>query len=48
MAVAGNLKPGEWVLTQPMGIPPGKKVHPTKSTGAVDPGSKSSNPAMKM
>ena len=48
MAVAGNLKAGEWVLTQPMGIPPGTKVRPTKGTGAMDSGSKGSSPAMKM
>ena len=47
-AVAGDLKPGESVLTQPMGIPPGKKVNPTHSTGAADSGSTSSSPAMKM
>jgi len=47
-AVAGDLKAGEWVLNQPMGIPPGKKVHPTQSTGAAASGSKISNPAMKM
>jgi len=48
MAIAGNLKSGEWVLTQPMGIPPGKKVRPTKSSGAMDSSSMASNPAMKM
>ena len=47
-AVSGELKPGEWVLTQPMGIPPGKKVRPTQSKGAADSGSTSSSPAMKM
>jgi RND family efflux transporter MFP subunit len=47
-AVSGDIKPGEWVLTQPMGIPPGTKVHPTQSTGAVNSGAMSSNPAMKM
>lgn len=48
IAVSGDLKPGEWVLTQPMGIPPGKKVHPTQNSGSADSGSTSSNPAMKM
>ena len=48
IAVSGELKSGEWVLTQPMGIPPGTKVRPTKSTGAADAGAKSSMPAMKM
>jgi RND family efflux transporter MFP subunit len=48
MAVAGNIKTGEWVLTQPMAIPPGKKVHPAQSNGAVNSGPTSSNPAMKM
>jgi HlyD family secretion protein len=48
MAVAGDLKPGDRVLTQPMGIPPGKKVRPTQSTGAAGSSSKASNPAMKM
>jgi HlyD family secretion protein len=47
-AVSGDIKSGEWVLTQPMGIPPGKKVHPTQSTGAANSGPTSSNPAMKM
>lgn len=47
-AVAGDLKSGEWVLTQPMGIAPGKRVHPAQRTGAVNPGVTSSNPAMKM
>jgi HlyD family secretion protein len=47
-AVAGDIKPGEWVLIQPMGIPPGKKVHPTKSTGTPKSVPMSSNPAMKM
>jgi RND family efflux transporter MFP subunit len=48
MAVAGNLKQGDWVLTQPMGIQPEKKVRPIKSKRAADPASKSSSPAMKM
>src|ERR1700691_199193 len=47
-AVAGDLKAGQLVLTQPMGIPPGKKVRPTQSKGAADSGPMNSNPAMKM
>jgi HlyD family secretion protein len=47
-AVAGDIKPGEWVLIQPMGIQPGKKVHPVQSSGAANSGTTSSNPAMKM
>ncbi len=46
MAIAGDLKPGEWVLTQPMGIAPGKKVRTTQSTGAAS--KENMNPAMKM
>jgi RND family efflux transporter MFP subunit len=48
MAVTGDLKPGDRVLTQPMGINPGQKVRPTQSSGATDPHSMGSNPAMKM
>jgi RND family efflux transporter MFP subunit len=47
MAVTADLKPGEWVLTQPMGISTGKKVRPTQSMGADSP-AKGANPAMKM
>jgi multidrug resistance efflux pump len=46
MAVVGDLKPGDWVLTQPMGIKPGKKVRPTQDKSATGP--TGSNPAMKM
>lgn len=48
MAVAGNLKPGDWVLTNPMGIRPGQKVRTTQSTGATEPGSKGTMPTMQM
>ena len=48
MAVAGDLKPGDWVLTQPMGIKAGKKVRPIQSTEAANSRPKASNPAMKM
>jgi HlyD family secretion protein len=48
MAVTGNLKPGEWVLTQPMGIKDGQKVRQDRNPAAADPSSKSNNPAMKM
>ena len=48
MAVAGELKPGDWVLTEPMGIEPGQKVRPTRNTDAAHSGSKKANPAMKM
>lgn len=47
MAVAGDLKPGNLVLTEPMGIHPGQKVHPTQGAGAADSSSKT-KPAMKM
>jgi len=43
VAVTGDLKPGEWVLTQPMGIEPGQKVRTTQIAPAKAP-----NPAMKM
>jgi HlyD family secretion protein len=43
MAVVGDLKPGDWVLTQPMGIKPGKKVRPTQDKSATGP--TGSNPA---
>jgi len=46
MAVSGDLHPGDWVLTQPMGIKPGKKIHPLQNQ--IAPGSTASNPAMKM
>ncbi|CAN5537193.1 hypothetical protein BH10ACI4_BH10ACI4_23830 [soil metagenome] len=46
MAVSGNLHSGEWVLTQPMGIKPGKKIRPIQNKNAT--GSTGSNPAMKM
>jgi RND family efflux transporter MFP subunit len=43
IAVAGDLKAGDWVLTQPMGIEPGQKVRTTQiTTGKAPP------PAMKM
>ncbi len=48
IAVAGGLKPGEWVLTQPMGVEAGTKVRPTQGKAATGSGSKASNPAMKM
>jgi HlyD family secretion protein len=48
MAVAGDLKPGNRVLTQPLGIQPGQKVRTTQSTGAADAGSNGTMPAMKM
>jgi RND family efflux transporter MFP subunit len=48
LAVSGDLKPGDRVLTQPMGINPGQKVRPTGSSGGTDPHSMGSNPAMKM
>jgi multidrug efflux pump subunit AcrA (membrane-fusion protein) len=48
VAVAGDLKPGDWVLSQPMGIRPGQKVRPTQSNGAADAGSKANKPPMKM
>jgi HlyD family secretion protein len=48
MAVAGDLKPGDWVLRQPVGIQPGQKVHTTQSNGAADAGPKANMPAMKM
>ena len=48
MAVAGNLKPGDWVLIKPMGIRPGQKVRTTQSTGATEPGSKGTMPTMQM
>ena len=48
VAVAGDLKPGDWVLRQPMGIQPGQKVRTTQSNGAADAGSKANMPAMKM
>ncbi len=46
MAVSGDLKPGDWVLTQPMGIKPGKNIRPTQNKSTA--GSTASNPAMKM
>jgi hypothetical protein len=42
MAVKGDLETGDWVLTEPMGINPGQRVHPDRSTGA----SKAAGPAM--
>lgn len=47
MAVTAELKPGEWVLTQPMGIATGKTVRPTRTTG-TDAAAKIASPAMKM
>lgn len=49
MAISGDLKTGEWVLTEPMGIKPGQKVRPdqsskSKATGPV----MGSSPVMKM
>jgi RND family efflux transporter MFP subunit len=46
MAVSGDLHSGDWVLTQPMGIKPGKKIRPIQNKSAT--GSTASNPAMKM
>jgi len=46
MAVAGNLRPGDWVLTQPMGVKPGRTIRPIQNKSAA--GSTDSNPAMKM
>ena len=46
MAISGDLKLGDWVLTQPMGITPGKKIRPVQNKRAA--GSTASNPAMKM
>jgi RND family efflux transporter MFP subunit len=46
MAISGNLRPGDWVLTQPMGIKPGTKIRPVQNKSAA--GSTASNPAMKM
>lgn len=43
VAIAGDLKSGDWVLTQPMGIEPGQKVRTTQTAPA-----KASMPAMKM
>jgi hypothetical protein len=48
MAVTGNLHPGEWVLTQPMGIKAGQKVRQDRNPASADSSSKSDNPAMKM
>jgi HlyD family secretion protein len=48
MAVKGNLKVGDWVLTQPMGIKAGQKVRQDRNPGTADSTSKSDNPAMKM
>lgn len=48
MAVTGNLKAGEWVLTQPMGIKAGQKVRQDRNPASADSSSKSNNPAMKM
>jgi RND family efflux transporter MFP subunit len=48
MAVTGNLKPGEWVLTEPMGIKDGQKIRQDRSPGTAESKSKSDNPAMKM
>ncbi len=48
LAIAGDLKPGDWVLTQPMGIQPGQKVRTTQSNAAADARSKANMPAMKM
>jgi RND family efflux transporter MFP subunit len=48
MAVAGELKAGDWVLTQPMGIKAGQKVRQDRSPGNAASSSKSAGPAMKM
>jgi HlyD family secretion protein len=46
MAISGDLRPGDWVLTQPMGIKPGTKIRPVQNKSAAS--STASNPAMKM
>ncbi len=43
MAVKGDLKAGDWVLTEPMGIKPGEKVRPDRNPKAT---SKAAGPAM--
>jgi RND family efflux transporter MFP subunit len=48
VAVTGDLKLGERILTQPMGINPGQKVYPIPSLGPPDPHAMDSSPAMKM
>jgi multidrug efflux pump subunit AcrA (membrane-fusion protein) len=42
MAVKGDLKTGDWVVTEPMGIKPGQRVHSDRRPGP----SKATRPAM--
>jgi RND family efflux transporter MFP subunit len=50
MAVQGDIKNGEWVLTEPMGIKPGQKIHPNRITLLMKPTGPTmdSSPVMKM
>jgi HlyD family secretion protein len=50
MAVKGDIKNGEWVLTEPMGIKPGQKIHPNRITLLMKPTGPTmdSSPVMKM
>jgi multidrug efflux pump subunit AcrA (membrane-fusion protein) len=46
MAVVGDLKPGDQVLTSPMGIRPGQKVCIAQSAGAMPSGSGAARASM--
>ncbi len=46
VAVAGDLEPGDWVLTKPMGIRPGQKVRTAPRAGAAAPGSEAARAAI--
>ena len=49
MAISGDLKAGEWVLTEPMGIKPGQKVRQDRSQKTKPNGpAMGTSPVMKM
>jgi HlyD family secretion protein len=50
VAVKGDIKSGDWVLTEPMGIKPGQKIHPNRITVLSKPTGPAmgSSPVMKM
>jgi HlyD family secretion protein len=49
MAVKGEIKIGDWVLTEPMGIKPGQKIRPDVTTASKAAGpAMGSEPFMKM